>query len=442
MSFVEQVPFMFTSVSTPYEQIEETIDYTRNYADEQKVILSTAIENLGALLEQYEPQFDTATYNRPANNLPPWPEAPDLRMTLNENWPNPNNIPEPTIRDVHGDTSFDDPTKPTPLDPTFDYTPGLYQSCLWDQLCTQIRSDLINGGTGLNDQIYGLIIDRSREALRVQEEETMVRAYDSVGANGFDLAGGQAAAVILQMGKEVHAKRVDAINSTTIKDFDLADANTKFTKELALKMEEIQVMTFNSKEDRDFEIAKVTKELALSIYEQNIKIFLAEYEGIKLRLEAVKVQIEADEAMNEGEIKIFLGRMEGLKIETEAIASQNKSVTDMTKAEADVYNSQMKGVESQANILLKEIDSALEEYRIKMDVAIKKEELNLKSYTSATELTVKVSESIAKIASQAVASALQAINTGMSFNYRGSESLGYSSGIRNNLTESHRFEEL
>ncbi len=440
MSFVDTVPYRATSVYAPINDIQNTIDYTRDYANEQRNALSLAIENLEALVGSYTPNFDNISANIPSIVSPSYPDAPDLTVDLNENWPE-NNIPDPMIRDISPDFSFIDPVPPDQIDPSFDYTPGVYVSCLWNELCSSIRNTLINGGTGLSDLIYSLIIDRNQEARRNVEDAARQHVYDAVGSKGFDLAGGQVAAVILEFEKDILAKDLDAVNSTTIKDFELADANSRFAKELAARMEEIQRTAYDNDENRLFEIAKVSKELIIAIFEQNVKIFISQWEGIKIKLEAIKIQVDTIIAYNENQIKVFLGRIEGFKIENEAIAAENNSKTDTAKAKVDIYGTEVNAISTQFMALVEEVKIALEQYRLELDESIKKEKINLEAYTSAAALAERVAESVANIASQSIASALGALNTTESIGYNGNESVRYGATLTNSLQEGHSYEE-
>lgn len=440
-AFVKQTPYADIGISTsPLSMVRTIVDDVNTFKDAQIIALNTAIINLENVISKYEPRFDPITTVIPGITIPAFPDKPDLNFQPNENWPT-NDIPNPFIRANNPDFSFIEPVPPGSLDPSFNYTPGVYTSCLWSDLCSTVRDSLINGGTGLTDSVYALIIERNQEARRNIEDETRQRAYDAVGETGFNLAGGQAAAVILELEKDIIAKDLDAVNSTTIKDFDLADTNTRFTKELSLKMEEVAVLKFNSNEDRLFEIAKVTKEFIIAVRDQNVKIFLGQWEGVKNKIEAAKAQSEVIIAINDGEIKVFLGRIEAFSKEIDAISAENKSRSDVTLAEASIYETEIKAIAIQISAEVEIVRSKIDEYRLELEEVLEKEKINLAAYTSSTELTERVAESLANIAAQSVASALGALNASSSMGYNSSESLAYHESLSNTLSEGHVYEE-
>lgn len=439
-SFVDRVPYSGTVPYAPIDDVDRIVGDIEVFRDNQIDALSVAIENLGNLSGSYIPSFDQITATIPGLNIPNFPDKPPLVFTPNEKWPT-NNIPDPFIQANVQDFSFVEPIKPGQIDPSFDYTPGIYNSALWTELYSSVRNSLLNGGTGLTDAVYALIIDRNKEARRNVEDLARQRAYDAVGETGFDLPGGMAAAVILELEKDFTAKDLDSVNSTTIKEFELAAANTNFIKDLAAKMEEIQRTSFDNEENRLFEIAKVTKELIVSIYGQNIKIFIAQWDGVKAKLEAAKIQSESISAANDGQIKIFLGRIEAYRNEIEAIAAENKSKSDVVVAEASVYEKEVGAISTKISALVEEIKSAVAVYRVQLEEVLEKEKINLAAYASSTQLAERLAKSLANIASQSVASALGALNTSMSIGYSGSESRGYHAGVTNTMTEGHPFKE-
>lgn len=439
-SFVEEVPYKNIGVGSPWTEITGMIDYSRAYADEMRQELADAIDALKEGVEKYIPNWQEINTNIPALVVPDFPVAPNIDSNINDNWPE-YDIPDPTIEDINVDLSYTLPVKPNSIEASFDYVPGQYSSCLLEELCNKIKNELINGSTGLNDIVYALIIDRNIEARRNIEDQARQRAYDTVGARGFDLPGGMASAVILELEKEIIAKDLDAVNSTTIKDFELADANARFIKELSLKLEQQQRTSFDTEEDRLFNIAKTSKELVVAIYNQNVKLYVAEWQGIETQLSAAKKEIDAQISINENEVKIFQSKAEVLKIRTETIAAENNAKIALTNAQVSVYDSEVKAISIQTSALIEEVKTHLEEFKINVNRIVSQEQINLQAVTSESDLTTKVTTALSDIAMQSVTAALGMLNTGMSYDYNGATSLRYSTGLTNSMNESHSYEE-
>ncbi len=444
-SFVDKVPWSSgVSVSTPYDLIVQRIDEVSRYADDWAERMQDAVDNMqDAIGPGYMPSFSGV--DRPDVNVQdvPFPVKPDLAVILNENWPD-TNLGSPVLDPVNIDLGIANPPEaPEDVDADLNYTAQPYESCLRDEICRKIRDGLINGGTDLTDTVHALIIDRAREARRVAEDRAMQRAYDSVGVHGFDLPPSMAAAVVMEIQKETLAKDIDGVNAVAIKDFEVADANEKFIKDLAVKFEQIERQGWDSEQARLFEIARASKEFLLSAYEQRVKVFLAKWDAIRIELDAKKKQIDAVISKNDSKIKDFLGRAEILKSQVAAISEENKAKTDLAKAQAQIYSEEVGAVASVRDALVKEAGLLVDRYRADIDRVVQEEKVRVDAINSMASLSASVSEAIAKIATQAVASALGAINTHMSYRYNGAKSreYGFRYSLDNRLRESHDFKE-
>lgn len=446
-TFVDKVPVRSVNPDNPWSEISDVIDQVMGpagYVADSLADLQSAIDTISAAIGSYEPDFaPDVSWNiddLPDRDIPEFPEAPTIDIDLNDNWTD-TDIPDPNLVDVTGDFSYVEPTEPGELNPSFDFTTGVYSSDIDPEITAKILYDLQNGGTGLTDLVYGLIIDRNQAARRDVQDSARRRAVNAVGATGFDFPGGMAAAVLLEIEKEILAKDVDAVNSTTIKDFEVADANTRFIKQLAVTYEEMKRRAFSDDESRLLEVAKISTEMILAIYEQNVKVYIAKWEAVKIKMDSVKTQIEALVAQNDGEIKTFIGRADILKAQIAAISSENKAKTDVALAEADIYKSEVQGIAAQVGAIVDQIRADIEKYKADIMMVVEQEGLNLKSFTSASELAERGQEAIAQFSSQTVASALGMVSTSMTLGYHGSDSKSYGATVSNSLSEGHAYED-
>jgi hypothetical protein len=437
--YVEKVPEEHVFVNDPWEQMGSTIDYTRSYATEMGGYLIEQINILRELNREYTPDFSGICQEIKILDPPEFPDRPDLSVDLSE-YPN-EEIPDPIILPIDVDFTYQKPTAPAGISPNFDYTPGSYQDCLLTHLCEQTRQELINGGTGLSDLVYHAIIARNSEERRNAEDNLRRRAYSAIGESGFDLAGGIGAAVVLELEKEIFFKDIDAINNVTIKDFELADANSKFIKEFALKIDTATRQNYDSDENRKLEAEKIATEMELRIYDSAINAYIAEWQGIEAQLKAAVAEVDAITKKNESEIKVFLGRADVLKTKILTIASENESKVKVAQVEADIYKKQVEAINAEILALVREVEISLEAYRTNVNAIIAREEINLKAFADKTNADISISDGISRAATQSVASALGAISTHMSYGYTGQTSRRYSTGLTNSLSEGHSYTE-
>jgi len=438
--FVDKIKYRHIGVGNPWNEITETVDYTRAYADQMRDALSNELENLKSVVGTYHPDFGRISSSIPSLSKPSFPSPPNINTELNDNWPDIN-IPDPVLKDISADFSYTDPVDPGDIDIDFDYSPGVYSSCIWDALCEKIKNGLLNGGTGLTDAVYAAIIDRNKEARRNAEDQARQKLVNTIGSRGFDLPGGMMAAAIVEFEKDIMAKDIDAVNNVTIKDFEMADANERFIKEIAVNIEGMLRNDFSDSENRLLDIAKTAKGYIVSVYEQKVKKYVASWDGVRAKIESAKSQIEAISSENESKIKAFLGRTEVLKSRIMAISSENESKEKLALYKSHIYEAKVRAISTEFSALVEEIKVAMDRYKTDVDAAISREELNLKAFSSSAALAESVSEAISKIAAQSVASALGAIQTSMSYGYRGSTSKSENSNLSNSLSEQHAYKE-
>ena len=439
-AFVEELTPFHVHVGTPWVPITETIDYTRGYADDMRITLMDAITDLGNIAGQYTPSMGTIAENIPTLSHPSLPPRPDVSVDLNEDWPD-TTISEPSEMPIDAELDFEMPTEPADLDVSFDYTPGEYTSCFGNTLCDTIVDELVNGGTGIPDAIHAAILDHEREGRRLAEDRARRKLANALGETGMDIPSGIAAAAVLELEEDILRLDIDASDKATIKEYDIATENSRQAKDLAIRLDELKHKQFSERESMLLDVAKAANDYIIAKYEQSVKLYLAKVDALKGKLAAAKDRVDAIVSINEGRIKVFEGRMNVLRAKIDAIAQENSSKTDAARATADIYSAEVRGIGEEFRMLAEEVRVAADVYRAKVDAAVAEEGINLQAFTAEQSLSERISEAIANIAAQAVASALGAIHTGMSYNYQGSTSASMRGSINNSLGETHSFQD-
>jgi hypothetical protein len=424
------------------DQILATIEYTRNYADTMKAELSTAIINLSDVVGTYNPVVSTADTTVPAIDGPAFPTKPTFGdLGLNTNWPD-DDIGVPSL-EGYGvlDFAYDPPVAPSDADTSFDYTEDTYTSEMWTALYAKVHGDLLAGGTGLTDTVHGVIVAREQEARRSNQDREFRKKLNAVGAQGFNLASGAAAGLMAEHSSDIMVLDQDALNNITIKDFDLATANTNFAVTTGADLEKMLRSTFDELNKRTLEARKAAKDYILAAFKENVSIYLGKWEGVKAKLEALKTKVEAITSKNDGEVKVILGRAEVYKTKIEAITAENTGKVDARKGEIEVYGTEVEAISKQFISLVDEAKLKQEAVRLEITKTIENEKLKLQAFSDKAGLAKDIALGVANISSQGVASALGAINTSMSNSYTGSEGRDESWRHAADLSETHTFEE-
>lgn len=424
------------------DQILATIAYTREYADSMKAELMTGITNLNDVVGTYNPVVAPVDTTVPPINGPGFPTKPTFGdIDLNTNWP--EYINESPNLENYGvlDFGFTEPVAPAEASTNFDYSEDTYTSEMWTALFAKVHGDILSGGTGLTDTVHAVIVAREQETRRSNQDREFRKALNAVGAQGWNLASGAAAGLLAEFSGEVMKRDQDALNNITVKDFDLATANTNFAITTGVELEKALRSTFDEAKKRGLEALKAAKEYVTAAIEANVKIYLGKWEGVRAKLEALKNKVDAISSKNEGEVKVILSKAEIYKTRVQAIAAENSGKVEARKGEIDVYGTEVEAISKQYSALVEEAKLKMEGTRIEITKVIETEKLKLQAFSDKAGLAKDVALGVANISSQGVASALGAINTSLSNTYSGSESRDESWRHSDGIDENHTFEE-
>lgn len=430
------------SLDSMNSEIQNTITYTRDYANTMMADLNTAIDNLGDILGTYSVTTPDVDVTFPTIDRPSFPIRPDISaLVLDSNWPD-GVIPEPDFQEYGDlDFSYTAPPAPSEVDESFSWTEENYTSDVWQALFSKIHTAILNGDYGLTDSVHAAIVDREQESRRQNQDREFRNGLTATGATGFNLPGGHTAAFLSEFQAEVLKRDQDALNNITVKDFEIANENEKFYVTSGTQLEQVKVQTFNNAQNRSLDAEKATKEYLARFFDLNTRLYVSKWEGIKIGLESLKVKIDAIANRNNSEADIYKSRADALESRVRAVAEKNRGIIDSRRGEIDIYDTEVKAIASEYAILVEEVKANQESNRLEIEKILRTAELNLQAFTNKSQLAKDIALGEANIASQGVASALGAINTSLSNSYQGSESISNRHSFNASITETHRYEE-
>lgn len=417
-------------------------EYAKNLADLMKDTLFSAIDDMRGVLENYKPAVLNIDTSIPDTSGPNYPSTPVLaNQALDNSWP--KNYPGPPILLSYGnlDFSYVAPIAPDEINSNFGWEEDLYASQLYEALFDKALYNVINGGTGLSDIVYTAIVNQEQEARRINQDRTYRLALDSAGETGFNLGSGILGALQAETLREFAKLDQDSQNALRVKNFDLATENTKFFVNAGVDIEKILRAAYEASQDRSLESAKFAKDLTIQVYSELTRAFVAKWEGIKVELEAHLGKIEGTTAYNTGLVDIYEGQLKAIETQVNAISAKNQSILDADSSKIDIYKANVSAISDQWRTIIAKSNLDLEGIKLEVQLQVEQAKINLDAYTGGAELSKAITDSIAKIAAQAMASALGIIHTSLSSSYSGSEALGENWGHSENLSESHSYSE-
>jgi len=403
--------------------IVDMIAYVREYANTQMVALDDAVENLTDLIGTYNPTIADIDTTLPVVDRPNFPLKPVFGpLNLDEDWPD-GNIPEPSLQE-YGILDFEyvTPTPPAEVDESFSFSRANYTSDMWQTLFSQVHGAILTGDYGLLASVFSALVAKEQEARRRNQDREYRAGLAAVGSMGWNLPGGHGSAFLAEFQGEVLQRDQDALNNLTIKDFEIANEWRKTTLSAAVDLEKLLRDTFEKAQTMGLEVAKAAKEYIARFFAENVKLYVAKWEGVKLKLESLKTKVDAISSRNDSETKVFVSRTEALSAKVKAITEKNRGMVDVRKGEIDLYATEVGAVRDEFMALVEEVKVHQEAKRTEIDMAIKEEDLKLTAFSDKTKMAVQFAIGVTQVRAQGVASALGAIHTSISNGYGASDS--------------------
>lgn len=255
----------------------------------------------------------------------------------------------------------------TPPETTFVYNENPYSSTLLEAIKAKILGDIQAGSTGLSETVREAVYQRARDKVRDEYEAN----YRKIQAQnqGFRLPPGAMVARLDEL-TAAYIRQLAQLNyEITVKDAELALANSHFMIEKGLALEQILIGAANDLATRAFEAAKTAVTVAVELYN-------AQVAGFNARLQAY----QADAQVYEIKFKAAALVLEQYKTEMEAarlgVEIQNQKVVlynaqwEAVKAAVSVYSEQVKAQSVEMEVERLKIEA----FKAQVDVFAKKVE--------------------------------------------------------------------
>lgn len=339
------------------------------------------------------------------------------------------------------DLSYDTPSKPTEVNPSINFVEAAYNSDVWLALYTAVYDGLVNGGTGLSADVEDAIYARQAERNRVANEQAYRKALNAAAANGFDFPTEVAIAIEQEMAAEILRQNINTSNEIAISQAQLAQTNTHFILDKGVSLEEILRNFHNLKENRSLEADKAAADLILRNYAEKVRMYIADWEGIKTSLQAKISSIEAIINENRIFIESYKAEIDGAIAQTEQIAKERESIVEAYKGEVQAYSAKVNAQVAMYSALTEQQKAQLQKSELELRKVTDQLKLQLDSLVSVNSLKEKIVEAMANIATQVLASSLTAVATTIGHTTRSSEGINESYTHSDGISEQHYFDE-
>jgi len=354
-------------------------------------------------------------------NIGDAPEEPDITITK----PTP-----PSIGDLETITIPDITLPDPPDDPAaeFIYNEAAYQSQLLIDLKAALLDYVLNGGTGLADNVEAAIWARARARKDLLNEKVYDEALNFFAARGFALPPGALGGRLTEALQE--QTRADAqINyEVMIEQARLAQKNTQFTIVTSIQLEGQERNYFDKIADRAFNKAKAVVDVVLNVYNAKMAGYVAQIESKKIEADVARVRGELQISKNENTVAVFNAMIAKFDAELRAEIG-------IAEVIGRIYGYKIAGYEARARVAIADLNAQIEIFKGRVlqsnnqtTLAVAEAEVILRAYIEAAKVQGAAAEGAANVSAQLAASALSAVNASASIGYNAS--LARADGVR------------
>jgi hypothetical protein len=424
----------------------EKFNQTFNLAEEMKAEVEGYLTELNDSLvgvttsDEIDALYGTVTIDDVAAlDLIDWPTVGTLSLP---NFANVNFPLKPFLKAAPDiDLNYTAPVKPTEVNPSINFTVAPYNSDVWLALFTSVYDGMVNGGTGLGASTEEALYARQQERNRLANEKAYRTALNAGSAQGFDFPTDVTIAIEQEMGAEILRQSINASNEIAISEAQLAQTNTHFMLDKGAALEQILRDFYNKKEDRSLDADKAAADLILRNYSEKVRMYLAEWDGVKADLQAKINAIQIIVAENQILIDGYKAEITGAIGQTEQIANERNSLVEAYKGEVQAYAAKTSAIESWYRTLTEHQKAQLQKAELELRKITDQLRLKLDDMISINTLKEKIAEALASISAQVLASSLTAVNTTIGHSSRTSEAISENFSHSDGITEQHYFDE-
>jgi len=335
-------------------------------------------------------------------------------------------------------TPGDAPVAPTNI--AVNWSETALPTAVYTPLLAKILAMMADAATGLDPVVEQEIYDRAVARNLTTNDKAYREVETYLSARGWDDEPQDAlAGRLLEVSAEIARNETDLTGKIMIERADLTQKNVQFIVQQATEFEKMLRATRDGESQRALDFAKIVAEIALQLFAEQLKGYVATLEAKKAYIEAQLAVLRGVIENNKGLIDIYNGQSAAFKTGVEAKTSINDSIIKGYAAEITGYEAETKALTASQMALVEDNKARIEKADLELRLMIAKIDAAIRAYIAESSLKEKVSNDMAQIAANSVTGALNAVSTNASLGYSGSESRSESFSKSESINESHGF---
>lgn len=276
------------------------------------------------------------------------------------------------------------------LTPTasFQFYEAAYESTLLDPLKAKLLDDLVNGGYGIDTADEIALFNRARDR-EVEAAFTRIEEAGSIMAGrGFPLPPGELAVHMDRAWQDMQNKVSSASRDITLERSKLFVENRQFTIVQVKETEQILLGFHSAVQERALNVAKLTVEMSIALYNASLAKFNARLEAYKTeavvfgerirgelakadiyrtQIEAAGVQVQVQRQL----VDVYLAQLRGVEVSVDIFKTQMEAAN----IQSQIERTRMEAFQSQINAYTAQVQAKVAEfglYRAQIDGEIAK----------------------------------------------------------------------
>ena len=250
---------------------------------------------------------------------------------------------------------------------TFQYYEGVYDRMLLDPLRAKLLYDLQNGGYGIEVTDELALFNRARDREVEAAMSRIETAARDMAARGFPVPPGELAVTIDRAYQDMQNKVSSVSRDITLERAKLYVDNRQFTIREVRELETVTVGLYNSIQERALNVAKLTVEMSIAIYNAQVNRF-------KLALEAAKISADVQVAELQAQVEEAKANMEIYRGQIMAYTADVQRQVESAKLQVDVYRAD------------------IENYKTLNDVTIARTTIQTKALEATVQQNIQISQ--------------------------------------------------
>jgi hypothetical protein len=255
-------------------------------------------------------------------------------------------LPPLNIPDFEGTLPIDDIDSPCSI---FEYSEAMYESTLKSAVENKLVDLVIDGGTGLAEDVEAAIWERARDRLALKNEQMYDEAEGYFASRGFNLPPGALSSKLSEIQKEQVRADQQLNYEISIEQARLAQTNTHFAITSVIQHEANVMIYITNRNNRMLDAAKYVQETAIAIFNAQVANYAKKLAAYQASAAVYESKIRASGLILEN----YKAQLEGVRLTAE-IQRQRMELYGIQitaiNALATLYRTEMEAVRIQADI--------------------------------------------------------------------------------------------